>query len=852
MIPVRLQLKNFMSYGEGVPPLDFTGMRVACLSGDNGAGKTAILDALTWALWGETRAPNEDDLIRIGATDCRVLLDFLVNGVKYRVHKARARRGGSVWELQIWQEDGTPRALSGANSRETKQKLQDLLRMDYKTFLASAFLAQGRADEFTRAPVAERKKVLADILDLSRYERLEQMAKERRGDAEARLLDAERELRAIDAELEHEEDYRRAREQAEKTLEALLSDIEVEEGAHERLTAQVQRLAEREEKAAEYEAGIREREEEIADHNEMLAQARVRIAAAEEVLARRAEIESDRAALQKLQARIGPLEEQDQEARLLESEGHALQLRINQARNDVDNERYGLARDADAIEREGADITRLDTALADLDAEIARFGDPEDARRQAEAERDAADREFVELKSENGALKAQIEGWEKRLAALQGSDAPLCEYCGQPLSREKRQRARVEAEAERDRLQAEQREIAARGGELNRLREQLRRDAERAQADLRTVAGLRERRAQLEQNRLRLVERGKDLPRLREKLAGLERTLADRSYAQEDQERLVQVSARREKLERVAQELAAVRAELSRLAGAERQFALLGTAETTVATAGEEIARHDEVVAKRRAAIERAHVAIVKIRQETAVLPVLRRDLDALTLRLQSLRVQERAARSEIDRQTVHLNRCANLREERVRRADEQKTAAKEKQVYTELAGAFGKRGVQALIIENALPEIQDVANDLLGRMTQGGMQIQLVTQREAKTKGAGAIETLDIIISDDMGTRPYEMYSGGEAFRINFALRIALSKMLARRAGAPLQTLILDEGFGTQDPRGRESILDALTAVSDDFALVLVITHIEELKDQFPTRIEVVKGQDGSTFTVA
>src|SRR5690242_21185525 len=124
-----------MSYGEGVPPLDFTGIRLACLSGDNGNGKTALLDAMTWALFGETRAPSEDDVIRIGAPDVQVLFDFLVEGVKYRVHKARGRRGGALWELQVWQEDGTPRSLSGTNARETKQKIEQLLRMDYRTFL---------------------------------------------------------------------------------------------------------------------------------------------------------------------------------------------------------------------------------------------------------------------------------------------------------------------------------------------------------------------------------------------------------------------------------------------------------------------------------------------------------------------------------------------------------------------------------------------------------------------------------------------------------------------------------------------------------------------------------------------
>lgn len=851
MIPVRLQLKNFMSYGEGVPPLEFSGMRVACLSGDNGAGKTTLLDAITWALWGETRAPSEDDIIRLGAPECGVLFDFLVEGNRYRVTKRRNRRGGSLWELGIWQEDGTLRSLSGTNSRETRQRLQNLLRMDYKTFLASAYLAQGRADEFTRATVADRKKVLADILDLSRYEQLEQMAKEKKADADVRLVDAERELRAIDAELEHEDTYLVARETAEKTLAALLGEIEARQTEHERLSAQLQILAEREEKAREYETRIREVEEEIAHTSEMLKECEARSALAEQVLARRAEIEAAYAALQKIQERLGPLEAQDQEARTLEREADTLERAIEKARAEIDNERYRITCEAENIEKEGAEVTRLDTALADLDREIAVYRDPEAARQEAEARRDEADKEFIELKTENGTLKAQIDGLEKRLAALDSSDAPLCEYCGQALSREKRRQARAETESERDTLKARQAEVAARGARLNALREQLRLAAERAQADLRAVAQLRERRAQMENQRLRLTERGKELPRLRKQVARLERILADRDFAHEAQERLVAVSARLEKLERVGQELADTRAEQQRLAGAERAFLQLEGAEAIAATETQQAERHRAAIARRETQITKAEAAIAKIHQETAVLPDLRRELEALAVSLQSLRGDEREARREIDQKTLLLNRCAKLKEDRARRLKEQTAAAREKQIYTELAGAFGKKGVQALIIENALPEIQDVANDLLGRMTDGGMQVQLVTQKDAKSTRS-TIETLDIILSDEMGTRPYEMYSGGEAFRVNFALRVALSKMLARRAGAPLQTLILDEGFGTQDPRGRESVLDAINTVADDFALILVITHIEELKDQFPTRIEVAKGSSGSTFSVA
>jgi exonuclease SbcC len=165
----------------------------------------------------------------------------------------QAALGGAIWELQAWQEDGTLRSLSGASARDTKEKIRQLLRMDYRTFLASAYLAQGRADEFARAGVSERKKVLADILDLSRYERLEQLAKERRGEADARLLDEERAIALIDREREREDEHREALEQAETRLAELTRAVEGLQATHERLSLEHQRLSEREEQARELE-----------------------------------------------------------------------------------------------------------------------------------------------------------------------------------------------------------------------------------------------------------------------------------------------------------------------------------------------------------------------------------------------------------------------------------------------------------------------------------------------------------------------------------------------------------------------------------------------------------------------
>jgi exonuclease SbcC len=200
------------------------------------------------------------------------------------------------------------------------------------------------------------------------------------------------------------------------------------------------------------------------------------------------------------------------------------------------------------------------------------------------------------------------------------------------------------------------------------------------------------------------------------------------------------------------------------------------------------------------------------------------------------------------------LDEISRAEEELAQRDKERASLLQDASSYADLAQAFGKGGIQALLIEAAIPRLEEEANRLLHRMTDGRMSVKLETQRERRTAGASedAIETLDILIADDIGTRNYELFSGGESFRINFALRIALSKLLAWRAGAPLPTLFIDEGFGTQDVEGRDRILDVLKSIEPDFQRILVITHMEEIKEAFPLRIEVTRTSAGSTFSLS
>ena len=151
MIPTRLELSNFLAY-RAPKPIIFDGIKLACITGNNGVGKSSLLDAITWSLWGKARARREDDLIHLGQREMQVSLDFEQDSIRYRVVRRRARSGrGSrgTLDLLVWGENESPRRIKGDGIRRTQDKINEILRLDFETFVHSAFLQQGRADAFT-------------------------------------------------------------------------------------------------------------------------------------------------------------------------------------------------------------------------------------------------------------------------------------------------------------------------------------------------------------------------------------------------------------------------------------------------------------------------------------------------------------------------------------------------------------------------------------------------------------------------------------------------------------------------------------------------------------------------------
>ena len=336
------------------------------------------------------------------------------------------------------------------------------------------------------------------------------------------------------------------------------------------------------------------------------------------------------------------------------------------------------------------------------------------------------------------------------------------------------------------------------------------------------------------------------------RLVEIERRLAHEDYALQPHARLAEID---EQLRRTGYDAAAhdaLRQQIAdgqeienELLALEKAQAALAPLEREIGELAGQLESEDELLQQQRVEYQLAAADLAQKRDQAP-------DLYKAERELQKMQEQENRLRFEVGSARQRVQVLGDLRVRRKALEGQREGFAIQSRQYKQLERAFGKDGVPALLIEQALPEIESKANDILDRLTGGVMSVRFVTQAQYKDKKRDDLrETLDIQIRDGMGLRDYEMFSGGEAFRVNFAIRLALSEILTRRAGARLQTLVIDEGFGSQDALGRQRLTEAITQVRGDFAKILVITHIEELKDAFPNRIEVEKTPRGSLARV-
>ncbi len=852
MIPVHLRIAGFLSYRDPVE-LDFNTFDLACISGHNGAGKSSLLDAITWCLFGEARGKSSDVInLHADVKAAEVALTFQHEGSLYRVQRTLPRNKSTVLEFQIKGAEGW-RPLTEKTTRETQARIEQTLRLDYETFVNASFFLQGKADQFTQQNAAKRKEVLSSILGLEAWEEYKNRTAERRRALEREADEMDGRLAEIEAELSEEQPRKARLAELEASLTRLVSARAAQESVLENIK-QNAALLDRQRKLTETLAANLERT------RAALAALEARRTARESdlrsylnLLQRADEIEAAYAEWQNVRRQATEWEKTASQFREYEQKRTPLLQKIAAEKARLEEERRSLLAQAEEITHQASAINDLNRQIENAKALLQEAEAHIAERTEVETQRSQARERQSELKAENESLKAQMDELKQRIERLESAEGSECPLCGQSLTAEHRQVTLQQLEAEGkqkgDQYRLNQKEIAALTEQIAAYETRLKQLGSAENEHIQYTAKI----SQLTERVDRLQAISGDWETSgKKRLQEVETLLESGTFAADEQQQLARLDHELAQLGYDASAHDQTRRRETELRRIEEDYSSLKSAKEASRQIEQEIAALHAEIANRAAEIETldAEYQFAKSQLESveAQLP----NLEEAERELFKLREEENKVRAELGGAQQRVNILESLRTRKKELEKERAELRKQIARHKTLERAFGKDGVPALLIEQALPQIEDKANELLDRLSDGQMSIRFVTQAQYKDKKRDDLkETLDIQISDSAGTRNYEMYSGGEAFRVNFAIRLALSEILAQRKGARLQTLVIDEGFGSQDAQGRQRLVEAINLVKNDFAKILVISHLDELKDHFPTRIEVEKTERGSRVRV-
>ena len=772
MRPARLELCGFTAFREH-QEIDFVGADLFALVGPTGAGKTSILDALCFALYG--RVPRLDGrtvapVISAGRREARIRLDFTVGDRPYTAARVVRRSGQGASTAEARLEHGGE-VLAGDADGVTKA-VEALLGLTYEQFTTCVVLPQGEFARFLQDTPKGRQELLVRLLELDAYRRMGQAANQRAAAAGALAQAAAGQLAQLAGATQ---EAVRAAEQRIDRLRALGKEIAAVAPRLDELLAEGQRIVAEGEAAAarasllatvappdglsaltgagaRAEASARAAEQRHEQAEQTLGQAEEALAAlpgrTEIELARGAHAERARLAAG-LPALTEAMERAQAEAEQARTALDAAESRLEALRRE--HAAHDLARHLAT----GAPCPVCAQPVTELPARStpAALAEAEQARRAAAAEHERAAR----------AAAAAGSAAQARRARLSELDRAVTDH---PDPGELERACAAVAAAEAAAAEARRAERAARA-------------AARQARDAQREAGQR------------LAEAWRRFDEARDAVAALEPPAPDRDDLAAAWAALVTWARAREPAERATAASAGERAGGLR----EEYRRLRGTLVAACAVCGVEVGEADPA-ASALAALARAEADLDRLRDDVA--------------------------------------RAADLSAQAARETERQ-------QVAQALGRHLAANRFEQWLLDEAVGRLVDGASGVLRQLSSGQYSLDLDAARQ--------FQVIDHRNADER--RPARTLSGGETFLASLALALTLAEQLAELAaggGGRLESIFLDEGFGTLDAETLEIVTAAIEELGARGRTVGLITHVRELADRVPVRFEVQRAPSTST----
>jgi len=851
MRPVRLEVKGFTAFRDP-QSVDFGDLDLFAIAGPTGSGKSSILDAMTYALYGYVERVGKQcsRLISQGQPRMAVTLEFAVGDRRFRVTRSTPARGATRILFERWEDGDWRQAGEGADHvREADAMICNAIGLDYDAFTRSVLLPQGRFAEFLVGDAKNRRDILTELLGLELFERLAGAAGELKRSASAEA-DAGQHLLGTE--------YAGVSAEVVSLAETAADEAAAREAALAGAEVAVRRIAER---WAETARLMRDLSACAEDANDAASIAAMSARSLEAIAVAQAEAQALVKERVKAAAAAGRATNRAEAARAkAEAEwGRVKDLGAMRARAE---ELTGAREDLQGVEAELKDLRKGRPSLE----RVAAAAEQLLATRLSNAEAAAAELEEAMAaldEAQHADLVAAV-----RAGVTPGDTCPVCGAKVESLPKGKRVRSLEKART----LLANEKERAA---SATQSLEEARRANEAAERELRDAD------RELERLKAGRVKRRADVAAVETALARAMGGKLPSDPAAVLEDRAVRLEAMDAAARTAAEQ--AVEAKDS-AAAAERER------DAPLARLGEERGRLDAIPVA--GLIERARALGIGPLPEAPRIPpakdavglgtvaeALAAELatlaDALDRRATDLAEGEEALLSEATLAVAELTESvASLAELAELVAERRRLVAADRAKATQDAEGLRRK------LENARALTERVADrraralrfDALSKELRADRIIAFLQLEALQILAAAGSEHLSRL-SDGRYRLSYEAdefyvvdtwngeeqrsartLSGGETFLASLALALALSEQvrsLSLAEKARLDSLFLDEGFGTLDPETLETVVEAIEQLGGDGRMVGVVTHVQELAIRLPTRIEVEKSPRGSSLRV-
>ncbi|HET8649583.1 MAG TPA: SMC family ATPase [Gemmatimonadales bacterium] len=779
----RLHLVNFRQHED--TDLDF-GPGLTGIIGPNGAGKTTILEAIAWAMYGTPAARgNRESIRRRGAPPrarVEVELEFILGPRRYRV--VRSLHGAELYQ------DSEPAPIANSIAAVT-DRITRLLGMTRDEFFNTYFTGQKELAVMAAMSAPERAQFLSRVLGYERIRSAQDRLRDRRSGLRARLDGLQSSL-PDPARLDAEEAAAQAR---------LVSAGEAEAAAAQALAAADAELAQL---LPRRDALETQREAAAALDGEL----RVAVLEARTAAERATELERQQAEAAAALERLAPMRRQLEPLEALRAEQHELDQR------------------AEAVQQRRSQMSRLEVTraqLAALEERIARLPSTEvlNAARervrairadltvtsvQAEERRTAWVRDTQDATTKRQGLLEQYHDLKtQRQVITEAGPDGACPTCARPLGAEYEKVMGV--------LDRQLEEVLSNGQYYKQRLDQLKEEPDEVTAlDKRRVEQEREaadawaHQCQLEAQAAEAPGLERERDQLRKAIAELERAVGSAAAAYDQ--------ARHELVRREVRALEPLALQAERLAVlAERAEPL-----------GRELAAARQAAADLDARVTALKAQVAALNFAEPDLLAARRAVEGAEAARRKAEIAQVAARSDRSSAEEAGRTVQQRRAERAALLAQIQTADTELKLAQELDRALAD--LRTDLNQTLRPELSEIASGFIRDLTN------------ARYTDLELDENYVPLLLDDGD--PKTVISGGEEDVANLALRLAISQMIAERAGQPLSLLVLDEIFGSLDEERRAAVVELLRSLAGRFPQVILITHIDAVREGFDRIIRV------------